>query len=127
MHDDFKFMNDSEKKIYYDQWVDSIISYIHDNKGNYSNTVIAKIEKALVNNNWSTELINHIFNTKFADTDISIIDIDSKTQQFKTDNSNENRIIVFYCNEYYYPLIHMYSEPHSKEVFSKINNKYSKN
>ena len=125
LHDEFKFMNDIEKKRYYDTWNDKLVTQCSESNV-LKGVAIQKTQKAFLNAEWNKKLLDFALKTELDTVNALIINFDEKNVMYSFEEEERSTyIILFYCNLYYYPLIHMYSEAHSQELFIKLKNQFS--
>ena len=56
-----------------------------------------------------------------------VINLDDKDiMYYMEEEGRTTNIILLYCNKYYYPLIHMYSETHPLVLFQKLKQQFTK-
>jgi len=125
IHDDFKFMNDVEKKREYDSMVEKLVSQCQESKV-LKGVAIQKTQKAFLANEWNTKLLDFALKTELDTFNALVINLDENNVMYSFEEEDRDKyIILFYCNSYYYPLVHMYSETHSSDLFKNIQKQFS--
>ena len=125
IHDEFKFMSDVEKRRCYDAIVEKLVTQCLESKI-LKGVAIQKTQKSLLDNDWSTKLLEFALKTEFDSVNVLIINLDDNNVMYSFEEEDRDKnVIMFYCNSYYYPLVHMYSEAHSNELLSNIKKQFS--
>jgi len=118
-------MNDIERKRYYDTWIEKLVVQCSESKV-LKGVAIQKTKKALLDTAWDTKLLDFALKTELDTCNALVINLDDKNVMYDFDEEDrETNIIMFYCNSHYFPLIHMYSEPHSNDIITKLKKQFS--
>ena len=127
LKDDFKFMNDTEKRRHYDTWVETLVTQCSDSNV-LKGVAIQKMKKGLLDAQWTTAMLDFVLKTDLDSVNAIVINLDDKKVEYCMEESDrDTSIILLKCTSYYYPLIHMYSEPHSRELFMKLKTQFTNN
>ena len=119
-------MNDVEKKRYYDKWVENLITLCSTSKV-LKGVAIQNTKKAFIESTWDIKMLDFTLQTDMDNANMLVINLDDKNIMYSMEEEDrENNIVLFYCNKYYYPLIHMYSEAHSHELMKKLKKQFTK-
>ena len=125
-NDEFKFMNDIEKKRYYDKWIENLITVCSTSKV-LKGVAIQKTKKALIDATWDIKLLDFVIKTDMDNVNMLVINLDDKDiMYYMEEEGRTTNIILLYCNKYYYPLIHMYYETHPLVLFQKLKQQFTK-